>query len=110
MSLSQFAPTGALTDAGARFAHARAVYEMAVADMYGASGEMDSASILHLYCDAAADAGFMMMMTPAPDMAALVYKLETFHKGDYASFDDANEIVGTLIEDARRLAQDAPTA
>jgi hypothetical protein len=89
----------------AAFSHARAVYEMALADMRDAEPEMDDDCVLTLYCSAATDAADALLLVPAPDMDALAYKLEIFGSEEVYRREDegVTEVLDALIADVRHL-------
>lgn len=91
-------------DGGAAFSRAIATYEMAKDDLEDES--VESNEEMDFFCDAQLEAMDALLQTPAPDLAALVRKLEIFEAEDCFGMSPQyrDPLFDAIISDARRLA------
>jgi hypothetical protein len=98
----------ALSDsAPANFDSARVTYEMAKADAYAPHDYELSDDECMLLGTAHSDATWAMIFAPAPDLAALAYKLEAFEAEECFALNDEyrQPMVVAMIADVRRLGK-----
>lgn len=92
------------TSSATTFARALAVYEMARED---AREDVENDEEIMLLGRAQSDATEALLLSPAPDLAALAYKLEAFATEDCFGLSPQyrDPLFAAIIADARRLSK-----